>query len=479
MSGGAHISKASGAGTRQPGNGDGAATLAQEASALVREELVRGLPRDELPDHGTGSEVAYDLLRNELLLDGSARLNLATFVTTSMPRYAAQLMADTADKNMIDKDEYPQTAEFERRCVNIVGRLWQAPGEGDVTGTSTTGSSEAAMLGGLALKWRWRERMRAAGRPTDRPNLVMGVNVQVCWDKFCRYWDVEPRLVPMEGDRYHLTAEEAVAQCDENTIGVVAILGSTFDGSYEPVEEICAALDALAAGGGPDVPVHVDAASGGFVAPFVQPDLAWDFRLERVQSINASGHKYGLVYPGVGWAIWRDAAALPRDLVFNVNYLGGEMPTFALNFSRPGSEVVAQYFMFVSLGRSGYEIVQRASSEIAQHIAADLASIGPYRVLTDGSELPVLAFALAPEVTNYTVFDVSERLRANGWLVPAYTFPENREDLSVLRVVVRAGLTHDMADLFLADVRKQTAVLESLAAPLPDRADADRGGFKH
>jgi glutamate decarboxylase len=479
MSSGPQISKASGAGAQEPGNGDGAATLAQEASALVREELVRGLPRDELPRDGTGSEVAYDLLRNELLLDGSARLNLATFVTTSMPRHAAQLMADTADKNMIDKDEYPQTAEFERRCVNIVGRLWHAPGEGDVTGTSTTGSSEAAMLGGMALKWRWRERMRAAGRPTDRPNLVMGVNVQVCWDKFCRYWEVEPRLVPMEGERYHLTAEEAVAHCDENTIGVVAILGSTFDGSYEPVADICAALDALAASGGPDVPVHVDAASGGFVAPFVQPDLMWDFRLPRVQSINASGHKYGLVYPGVGWAIWRDEAALPRDLVFNVNYLGGEMPTFALNFSRPGSEVVAQYFMFVSLGRAGYEVVQRASSGIAQYIAAELAAIGPYRLITDGSELPALAFAVAPEVTNYTVFDVSDRLRMSGWLVPAYTFPENRQDLSVLRVVVRAGLTYDMADLFLADVRKQTAALEALGRPQPARPGEARGGFKH
>ncbi len=358
------------------------------ASALVRESGVLSLPRKEMPHDGTGGQVAYDLLSNELLLDGSARLNLATFVTTWMPPYAARLMADTADKNMIDKDEYPQTAEFEKRCVNIIGRLWHAPGHEDVTGTSTTGSSEAAMLGGLALKWRWRERMKAAGKPVDRPNLVMGVNVQVCWDKFCRYWDVEPRLVPMEGDRFHLTADEAAAHCDENTIGVVAILGSTFDGSYEPVKEICEALDALAAGGGPDVPVHVDGASGGFVAPFVQPELEWDFQLPRVHSINASGHKYGLVYPGVGWAIWRDAEKLPRDLVFDVNYLGGSMPTFALNFSRPGSEVIAQYFMFLSLGREGYEIVQMAASTVAQHIAREIDSIGPYQLITDGSELP-------------------------------------------------------------------------------------------
>jgi glutamate decarboxylase len=449
------------------------------ASALVREARVRDLCSEEIFEHGLGSEVAYDLLANELLLDGSARLNLATFVTTWMPPPAAALMAETADKNMIDKDEYPQTAEIERRCVNIIGRLWHAPGGGDVTGCSTTGSSEAAMLGGLALKWRWRERMKAAGKPTDKPNLVTGVNVQVCWEKFCRYWDVEPRLVPMEGERYHLGAEEAVAACDENTIGVVAVLGSTFDGSYEPIGEICSALDDLAARGGPDVPVHVDGASGGFIAPFVQHELKWDFRLPRVQSINASGHKYGLVYPGVGWAIWRDHDALPRDLVFEVNYLGGSMPTFALNFSRPGSEVIAQYFMFVSLGADGYRAVQRGSSAVAQHIAREIADIGPYRLLTDGSELPVFAFALAPEVKNYTVFDVSARLRERGWLVPAYTFPENRQDLSVLRVVVRAGMSHDMADLFLDAVRKETASLESLKAPLPRRSEAEVSSFKH
>ena len=457
-------------GTKPDGTGD---------AAVVFEERVRDLCHDELPQRGTGTEVAYDLISNELLLDGSARLNLATFVTTWMPPQAGVLMAHTADKNMIDKDEYPQTAEIERRCVNIIGRLWQAPGSGDVTGTSTTGSSEAAMLGGLALKWRWRERMREANKPADRPNLVTGTNVQVCWEKFCRYWDVEPRLVPMEGDRLHLGAAEAVAMCDENTIGVVAVLGSTFDGSYEPVKEICSALDQLAREGGPDVPVHVDAASGGFVAPFVQPELEWDFRLDRVQSINASGHKYGLVYPGVGWAIWRDKQALPKDLVFDVNYLGGSMPTFALNFSRPGSEVIAQYFMFVSLGHAGYGAIQQGSSRVAQHIAREVATMGPYQLITDGSELPVFAFTLAPEVKNYSVFDVSARLREEGWLVPAYTFPANRQDLAVLRVVVRAGMSYDMADLFLAAMRKQTASLEALQAPLPQRSPEETSAFKH
>ena len=309
------------------------------------------------------------------MLDGNARLNLATFVTTWMEPQAEALMAECIDKNMIDKDEYPQTADLEQRCVNMLGRLWHAPGDG--VGCSTTGSSEAAMLGGLALKRRWQKRRKAAGEPADKPNLVMGINVQVCWEKFANYWDVEMRLVPMEGDRFHLEAKEAVEQCDENTIGVVAILGSTFDGSYEPVKEICDALDELQSRTGLDVPVHVDGASGAFVAPFVDPDLEWDFSLPRVQSINASGHKYGLVHPGVGWALWRDPEALPEDLVFWVNYLGDNMPTFALNFSRPGAQVVAQYYNFLRLGFDGYRRVQGYAREVATSLSSQIEELGP------------------------------------------------------------------------------------------------------
>jgi len=426
------------------------------------------IPDHQLPDEGVGDQAAYEWITSELLLDGQARLNLATFVTTWMPSTAARLMADTADKNMIDKDEYPQTAAIEAKCVNILADLWHAPEAADATGCSTTGSSEAAMLGGLAMKWRWRERMRAAGKATDRPNLVTGANVQVCWEKFCRYWDVEPRLVPMEGERFHLDAEQAVAHCDENTIGVVSVLGSTFDGSYEPVAGIASALDQLEADRGLNVPLHVDGASGGFVAPFLQPDLEWDFSLERVQSINASGHKYGLVYPGVGWAIWRHAQALPKDLIFDVNYLGGHMPTFALNFSRPGSEVIAQYFMFASRGRDGYKQIMRTAHDVAVHLSSEIAKIGPYRLLTEGRDLPVFAFTLDPSVKNYTVFDVSDRLRQRGWLVPAYTFPENRQDLSVLRIVVRAGMNLEMADVLLEHLRDATGYLTSLTNPLPD-----------
>jgi glutamate decarboxylase len=437
------------------------------------------LPIHELGDSGVDSETAYELISSELLLDGQARLNLATFVTTYMPAVAGKLMAETADKNMIDKDEYPQTAEIEARCVNILSDMWNSPDHEQATGCSTTGSSEAAMLGGLALKWRWRERMEKASKPTDRPNLVMGANVQVCWEKFCRYWDVEPKLVPMEGDRFHLEAEQAVAACDENTIGVVAILGSTFDGSYEPVKEIAAALDELESDKGIYVPVHVDGASGGFVAPTLQPDLEWDFRIDRVQSINASGHKYGLVYPGVGWAIWRNEEALPKDLVFDVNYLGGHMPTFALNFSRPGSEVVAQYYMFTTLGREGYRRVMQGAQNVATHLSSEIAKIGPYQLISEGRDLPVFAFALNPDVTNYSVFDVSDRLRQHGWLVPAYSFPENRQDLSVLRIVVRAGMTMEMADFLLEHLGLITEFLESLDAPLPGPDNDKRTGFAH
>jgi glutamate decarboxylase len=434
-------------------------------------------PRHKMPEVEMAPDTAYQFVRDELMLDGNARLNLATFVTTWMEPQAERLMAQTFDKNMIDKDEYPRTAELEQRCVNMLSRLWGSPDAEEATGTSTTGSSEAAMLAGMALKWRWRDRRRAAGEPADRPNMVMGANVQICWEKFCRYWDVEARLVPMEGDTFHLTAERAVDHCDENTIGVVAVLGSTFDGSYEPVADICAALDRLAAGSGPDVPVHVDGASGGFVAPFIDPDLVWDFRLPRVQSINASGHKYGLVYPGVGWVIWRGPEALPDDLVFEVNYLGGEMPTFALNFSRPGNQVAAQYYNFLRLGFDGYRRVQQTSRDVARYTADAVGALGPFRLLTDGSELPVFAFTLDGADRPYTVFDVSERLRDRGWLVPAYTFPEDRQDLAALRIVIRNGVSRDLADLLLADLRRHVDYLGTLSAPLPPTGAGE--GFRH
>jgi glutamate decarboxylase len=422
---------------------------------------VHSVPKNRLPDGPMDPDTAYQVVHDELMLDGNARTNLATFVTTWMEPQAHALMAECTDKNMIDKDEYPQTAELERRCIRMLGDLWNVADE-DPAGCSTMGSSEACMLGGLALKRRWQKRAGAG----EKPNLVMGANVQVVWEKFCNYWDVEPRLVPMEGERFHLDAESAVAHCDANTIGVVAILGSTFDGSYEPVAEIAAALDDLQERSGHDVPIHVDGASGALIAPFIDRELEWDFRVPRVASINASGHKYGHVFPGIGWALWRNADALPEELVFHVDYLGGEMPTFTLNFSRPGSQVVTQYYNLIRLGFEGYRAVQQGCRDVARHLAVGLGGMKQFELITDGSELPAFAFKLSDEVKNYSVYDVSTRLRERGWIVPAYRFPKNRDDLHVLRIVVRNGFSRDLADLLLDDVERILPLLERQPAPI-------------
>jgi len=437
---------------------------------------LQGVPRLRLADRTLPPQTAYQLVHDELMLDGNSRLNLATFVGTWMEPQARVIIDECLDKNIVDRDESPQTAELELRCVSILADLWNSPEADHATGCSTTGSSEACMLGGLALKWRWREGARAAGRPTDRPNLVMGANVQVCWEKFCRYWDIEPRRVPLEKGRTCLGAQEASAHCDENTIGVVAILGSTLDGSYEPVAEIADAMDELQRRTGLDVPIHVDAASGGFVAPFLDPELVWDFRVPRVQSINASGHKYGLVYPNIGWIVWRDADALPEDLVFNVNYLGGTTPTFALNFSRSGAYVVAQYFTMVRLGREGFRRVQQASRDTARWLAGEIAEMGPFELISDGSAIPVFAFRLADGITDYSVFDISEGLRLNGWQVPAYTLPANLQDTAVLRIVVRNGFGKDLAQLLARDLRHTIARLGDIG-PLPPHEH--RSAFHH
>ncbi|MBD0742081.1 glutamate decarboxylase [Streptomyces sp. CBMA152] len=436
-------------------------------------------PRHRLPDRPMVPSTAYQIVHDELMLDGNSRLNLATFVTTWMEPQATVLMAECRDKNMIDKDEYPRTAELERRCVAMLADLWHAPDPAGAVGCSTTGSSEACMLAGMALKRRWAKKNadRYPGKDA-RPNLVMGVNVQVCWEKFCAFWEVEARQVPMEGSRFHLDPQAAAELCDENTIGVVGVLGSTFDGSYEPIGELCAALDALQERTGLDVPVHVDGASGAMVAPFLDEDLVWDFRLPRVSSINTSGHKYGLVYPGVGWALWRSAAELPEELVFRVNYLGGDMPTFALNFSRPGAQVVAQYYTFLRLGREGFRAVQQTTRDVARTLAAGVEALGDFELLTRGDELPVFAFTTAAEVKRYDVFDVSRRLRERGWLVPAYTFPANREDLSVLRVVCRNGFSSDLAAMLVEDLDRLLPELRRQTGPL-DRDSSVATAFHH
>jgi glutamate decarboxylase len=399
------------------------------------------------------------------MLDGSSRLNLATFVTTWMDPEAEKLMAETFDKNMIDKDEYPATAAIEQRCVCMVADLFHAEGLRDddpssAIGVSTVGSSEAVMLGGLAMSWRWRAKVGDRWKKRT-PNLVLGSNVQVVWEKFCRYFDVEPRYLPVEEGRYVITPEQVLEAVDEDTIGVVAILGTTYTGELEPIAEICAALDKLAADGGVDVPVHVDAASGGFVVPFLHPELEWDFRLPRVVSINVSGHKYGLTYPGIGFVVWRSAEYLPEELVFRVNYLGGDMPTFTLNFSKGGNQVIGQYYNFLRLGRSGYTQVMNSLSQTARWLGDQLRDSEHFEVIADGSAIPVIAFRLTGD-RGYTEFDVSHALRAYGWQVPAYTMPDNATNVTVLRIVVREGFSADLARALKDDVITALKSLDEL-----------------
>jgi glutamate decarboxylase len=439
----------------------------------AREQMEHSVPKFELAEQELRPDTAYDLIHDELMLDGNARLNLATFVTTWMDPYAEKLMAETFDKNMIDKDEYPFTAMIEERCVNIISRLFHAPDTG--VGASAIGSSEAVMLAGMALKWRWRARQKAKGKPTDKPNIVMGTNVQVVWEKFARYWEVEPRYIDMAPDQYTITPEGVLDAVDENTIGVVAILGVTYTGGFEPIKDIHNALTKHNAATGLEIPMHIDAASGGFVAPFLQPDLEWDFRLPLVKSINVSGHKYGLVYPGVGWVVWRSEEDLPEELVFRVNYLGGNMPTFTLNFSRPGNQIVGQYYNFLRLGRTGYTRIMQGLQDTAKYLSGHIEKLGPFRLISRGDTIPVFAFALK-DSSRYSVFDLSDKLREQGWQVPAYTMPPNVEDLAVLRVVVREGFSRDLADMLLADVKKAVAYFD---AETGHKAEAPRPQFAH
>jgi glutamate decarboxylase len=424
------------------------------------------IPALRLPDEPMDPQAAYRFIHDELMLDGSSRLNLATFVTTWMDPEAEKLMAETFDKNMIDKDEYPATAAIESRCVAMVADLFHADDlsaedPSSAVGVSTIGSSEAVMLAGLALKWRWRAKV-GDGWKRRTPNLVMGSNVQVVWEKFCRYFDVEPRYLPMAEGRYVITPEQVLDAVDEDTIGVVGILGTTFTGELEPIAEICAALDKLAATPGkPDVPVHVDAASGGFVVPFLHPNVRWDFRLPRVVSINVSGHKYGLTYPGIGFVVWRSKEHLPEDLVFRVNYLGGDMPTFTLNFSRPGNQVVGQYYNFLRLGRAGYGQVMHSLSQTARWLGDALRESKHFQVVSDGSAIPVVSFRLAGDF-GYTEFDVSHALRSYGWQVPAYTMPEGATDITMLRIVVREGFSADLGRVLRDDLNTVMAHLDEL-----------------
>jgi glutamate decarboxylase len=417
------------------------------------------IPKYRLPAQGISADAAYRLVHDELNLDGNPALNLASFVTSWMEPQANLLAAETLAKNLIDQDEYPQTEVVHQRVVSMIGRLFHAPSGAHSTGTATIGSSEAIMLAMLAHKRSWQRRREAAGEPADRPNIVMGADVHTCWEKFARYFEVEARVVPMEEDRYTIGADEVEPLLDERTIGVAGLHGTTFTGQMDDLASLDALLTRVESERGWHIPLHIDAASGGFITPFSEPDLEWDFRLPSVRSINVSNHKFGLVYPGMGTVVFREASDLPEELVFHINYLGGDMPNYSLNFSRPSSSVILQYFAFLRLGRDGYREVIASVLSNAQALARKLAALGGLEVINDASRYPiVIVRAKDPEKLDLTL--LSPLLRARGWIVPAYTLPPNAEHITVLRMVIKENFSRDMVDMLARDIKATIAVLE-------------------
>jgi glutamate decarboxylase len=421
--------------------------------------LVEGAPDNEIPQDPMTPLAAKRLLGREMVLDGIPERNLATFVTTWMEPEAEEVIAESLNRNFIDHAEYPRTAEIEQRCIRMLANLFHASGE--TTGARTQGSSEAIMLGALSLKWKWRERREAAGKDTTTPNLVFGGDVHVVWEKFCRYFDVEPRIVPLQPDKYTIGPEDVEPHIDENTIGVAAVLGTTFTGHMDDIRGINDLLVDRKNRDGLDVPLHVDGASGAFVWPFLYPHSEWDFRLEQVRSINVSGHKFGMVYPGIGWLIFRERSDLAENLVFYENYLGKTDATFTLNFSTGSSMVLAQYYNLIRLGRNGYRYLMELMQSNAKVLTERISEIGRFKVIGEGEEqLPLIAFNLAQDEP-FDEFDVAWQVAAErGWMLPAYTMPPKADHVRMLRALVKINLSHALVETLADDVHEACETLE-------------------
>ena len=428
-------------------------------------------PVEFIPRHKTPAETAYEMVKDETFPQTQPRLNLATFVTTYMDEYGTRLMNEAVGINFIDETEYPRVAVMCGRCINMVANMWNSPEKGAwKTGAVGIGSSEACMLGGVAAWLRWRNRRKAEGKPFDRPNLVMSTAYQVVWEKFCQLWQIEMRTIPITKEHPTLDVERAISACDENTICVVPIAGVTWTGMNDDIEALDKALEDYHARTGIDIPIHVDAASGGFILPFLNPDKKWDFRLKRVLSISTSGHKYGLVYPGLGWVIWRDKSYLPDEMSFSVNYLGASITQVGLNFSRPAAQILAQYYNFIHLGFEGYKEIHSNSMDIAEYCHKAIGKMKCFRNYSRTLENPLFIWYMEPEYekkANWTLFDLQDKLMERGWMVPAYTMPKDIEDMVVMRIVVRQGMSLDMADMLIADIRNAVEELEKLEYPTP------------
>jgi glutamate decarboxylase len=428
--------------------------------------FARPIPKYRMAAEGMSADAAYQLVHDELNLDGNPALNLASFVTSWMEPQADRLASETLAKNLIDQDEYPQTEAVHERVVSMIGRLFHAPAHEQPTGTATIGSSEAIMLAMLAHKRAWQLRRRAAGEPEEQPNMVMGADVHTCWEKFARYFEVQPRIIPMTADRYTISASEVEPLLDDRTIAVAGLLGTTFTGQMDDLASLDQLLADVERERGWRIPLHVDAASGGFICPFSEPDLAWDFRLARVRSINVSNHKFGLVYPGMGTVVFRDSSDLPEELVFHINYLGGDMPNYSLNFSRPSASVVLQYYALLRLGQGGYERVVANMLANARALAQELVSIDGLQLINDGSRFPIVTLRASSDEGGLDLVALSRLLRERGWIVPAYTLPRDAEHVTCLRMVVRESFSRDMVDMLARDVR---AAVRTLDRDLPAR----------
>jgi glutamate decarboxylase len=439
--------------------------MPQDDPSLTIAERYLTHPRidDHLPQHSTTARAALHIVQSETLLDGDPGKNLATFVTTWMEPEARIVIEENLHRNWIDHAEYPRTAEIANRCVRMLHSMFNGPSGARTPGTACAGSSEAVMLGALAMKWRWRQAREKAKKPTDRPNLVYGADVHVVWDKFCRYFDVEPRKVPLSKGRYTMGPEDFEPQIDENTIGVVAVVGTTFTGECDDVAGIDKLLADLHEQKGLDVPMHIDAASGGFVFPFSDPAFEWDFRLSSVKSINVSGHKFGQVYPGVGWLVFRDDEQLPEDLVFYEDYLGEKDATFTLNFSGSSAFILAQYYVLIRFGRDGFESLIRAMEKNASHLRERLSGEDALEVFGGKPSLP-LVMSRVREDEPFTADDlVGELAQRRGWLVPAYSPPPNNEDERIMRILVKLNQTRELADALADDIHTGIADLRKKA----------------
>lgn len=444
-------------------------------------ESNESIPKYELAKKSIAPQVAYRLIKDDLLDEGNARQNLCTFCQTYMDDEAVKLMAETLEKNAIDKSEYPQTTDLENRCVNILADLWHAPKDESFMGTSTVGSSEACMLGGMAMKFRWRNRAKALGMDVTsrKPNLVISSGYQVCWEKFCVYWDIEMRLVPMDEEHMSINVDKVLDYVDDYTIGVVGILGITYTGKYDDIKALDKKLEEYNKTAKLTVPMHIDAASGGMFAPFIEPELEWDFRLKNVVSISTSGHKYGLVYPGIGWVLWRDKEYLPQELVFDVSYLGGKIPTMAINFSRSASQIIGQYYNFLRYGFEGYRQIHQRTKDVAMFLASELEKTGLFQIYNNGENLPIVCYKLRDDVNvDWTLYDLADRLLMKGWQVPAYPLPADLQDIIIQRIVCRADLSHNLAELYLRDLK---AAIEDLnnARVLNQKSKTGVQGFTH